>query len=91
MKSFKKMLLFVLFGIACFVMGAFIGDEKFLITGDDIVHAEKIIGISFTQTETDSMIPSLAEQLKILTTCERLICLTVCRLHLTLIRCRQVK
>ena len=64
MESFKKILLFILFGIACFVTGAFIADEKFLITGDDIAHAEKIIGITFTQAETDSMLPMLDEQLK---------------------------
>ena len=63
MKSFKNKLLFALFGIVCFVMGAFIGDEKYFITREDIVHAEKIIGVTFTEAETDSMIPKLTEQL----------------------------
>ena len=64
MERRSKKILFLLFGIVCFFTGAFIADEKFLINGDDVLHAEKIIGITFTQAETDSMLPLLSEQLK---------------------------
>lgn len=64
MKNPKRIITFILFGITCFALGAFIAEEKFFINGDDVQHAEKLISMNFTQSETDSMLPLLNDQLK---------------------------
>ena len=47
-----------------FFLGAFIKDELKTISAEDVSHASKIIGMNFTKTETDSMLPLLEDQLK---------------------------
>ena len=60
----KKGIAFILFGSICFGLGAFIADENFLIHIDDVQHAQKIISMNFTPSETDSILPLLSDQLK---------------------------
>lgn len=64
MSNLKKIILLSIFGLCCFLLGAFIPDEKFAINVEDVKYAEKLIGIHFTKSETDSMLPLLSEQLK---------------------------
>ncbi|MBL0053340.1 MAG: hypothetical protein IPP29_18505 [Bacteroidetes bacterium] len=64
MNNLRNKFVVTIFGIACFVLGAFVADENFFINATDVQHAQKLIGINFTQSETDSMLPLLNDQLK---------------------------
>lgn len=63
MSHFKKIILLSIFGLCCFLLGAFITDDNFAINVEDVKYAEKLIGIHFTKSEADSMLPLLNEQL----------------------------
>ncbi|MEP7128360.1 MAG: amidase, partial [Chitinophagales bacterium] len=62
MKLIKNKLLFAIICISCFALGAFINAEINKIDTTDVLHAQKLIGISFTQSEADSMLDLLIEQ-----------------------------
>ena len=64
MNTYTKYIRYTFFGLLCFAMGAFVVEEKFFISGDDVRKAEKLIGMNFTESETDSMLPLLVDQLK---------------------------
>jgi len=61
-KKSKKTVL--LSGIICFLMGAIITYAIEVINRDDVMHAQKLIGMNFTQPEIDSMLPLLNDQLQ---------------------------
>ncbi|MCY7362473.1 MAG: hypothetical protein LH629_10490 [Ignavibacteria bacterium] len=62
-KSKKTVLLS---GIICFLMGAILNYAIEVINRDDVMHAQKLIGMNFTQPEIDSMLPCLMISCKIL-------------------------
>lgn len=61
MKSIKTNWQVLLVCIACFLLGAFISEENKIINKDDLHHAQKLIGIDFTQDETDSMMQLVSQ------------------------------
>jgi Asp-tRNA(Asn)/Glu-tRNA(Gln) amidotransferase A subunit family amidase len=60
---FKKVRI-VLAGIICFAAGAFVENAFEGINSEDVLHSEKLIGMNFTESETDSMLSLLDDQLK---------------------------
>lgn len=62
----KRFLPFLIIAVISFSLGAlfFAGDEQNPITKEDISHAEKIIGIEFSDAERDSMLDELFSSLK---------------------------
>ncbi len=64
MKALKKVLFATLICSSCFVLGALFADEISKINSDDVHHAQRFMGIEFSQTEIDSMLPLLNEQKK---------------------------
>ncbi|MCX6275964.1 MAG: amidase [Bacteroidetes bacterium] len=64
MKALKKILFASLACSICFVLGALFADETSKINSDDVHHAQKLMGLEFTQVEIDSMLPLLNEQNK---------------------------
>ncbi|MCK9423548.1 MAG: amidase [Bacteroidales bacterium] len=64
MKKLRRPLIIVLWGIICFISGAFVVIVADKIEVADVHHAQKLIGMEFTQAEADSMLPALNEQLR---------------------------
>ncbi|MGE5424137.1 MAG: amidase [Syntrophothermus sp.] len=46
----------------CLITGAFIGVQMEKISGEDVSHGQRLIGMNFTTAETDSMLPALNDQ-----------------------------
>ncbi|MEO6693897.1 MAG: amidase [Ignavibacteria bacterium] len=62
MNIFKKKIYILVLCLFCFLLGAFITEQKFRIEYEDILHAQKLIGMEFTSSETDSMLSLLEDQ-----------------------------
>ncbi|MEO8665127.1 MAG: amidase [Ignavibacteria bacterium] len=60
-KSYKKIYI-VLICCLCFLLGAFVSEETSKIDRIDIRHAEKFLGIEFSNVEMDSMMSLLDDQ-----------------------------
>lgn len=61
----RQMNFFLLFCIGCFVLGATFQSDtpSNPITRDNVINAEKLIGLTFTDAKRDSMLDGLKEQL----------------------------
>lgn len=64
MKSYRRVVYILVLSIGCFLLGALVADEKNKIDTSDVRHAQKLVGINFTPSETDSMLVLLDEQEK---------------------------
>jgi len=62
MNTTYKTLFIILICSFCFLLGAFISEEKQKIDRTDIVHAEKLISIELSEAEIDSIMSLLDEQ-----------------------------
>jgi len=52
MNPFQKKISIALSCILCFALGSFITGQKEILETEDILHAQKLIGFEFTQTES---------------------------------------
>ena len=64
MKKFRKTIFIGLACMLCIVLGAFISNTINRIDAADVSHAQKLAGMEFTRSETDSMLNLLNDQLK---------------------------
>jgi len=64
MKNIGSYSRLLLYGILLFLSGAFVTISVMKIEPADVNHAQNLIGMQFTQAETDSMLDALNEQLK---------------------------
>ena len=60
----KKYFFITALCVTSFFLGAFLTADQNNITKEDVAHASKIFGMNFTQSEIDSMLPLLEDQLK---------------------------